>query len=719
MPRTQGLYNDKHKMMFLFLSSTKRTFTSTFTSNINGTISGVKGEQPKGNVDANASISSENVRLLCNEAQLQKAHRIIRGFNQVDSYTYVSFLQTCVNTIALAEGRVVHAHIIQTGFNRDIYVETKLLILYAKYGRLADARRILDDMPKRNVVSWTAMISAYARHGYGEEALTLFIKMQRTGIQPDQVTFVSVVPALSSLAALAYGKEIHEYIIRSGYQSDVFVGSALVDMYAKCASLQDARHVFDKMPERNVVSWNAMIAGYAQNGFCDEAVKLFQQMQLRGMKPNSVTFASVLPACGNSATLQQGKEVHEDIIRSGVEFNVFVGSALVDMYAKCRSVEDARNVFDRLPYIDVVSWNAMITGYALNEHVYEALMIFHKMPKRNVVSWNSMIAGFAQNGRFDEALKLFRQMQLAGLKPNSVTFASVLPACANLAGLIQGKEIHEDMIRSGFHPNVFLENTLVDMYAKCGSIEDARKVFSKMPEQNVVSWNTMILGYAMHGCGKVALDLFEQMQHSGMKPDHITFVGVLSACCHTGLVDDGWQIFDCMSQDYQITPAVEHYCCMVDLLGRAGRVREAHDFISKMPIKPNVAVWGSLLGACRIHSNIEIGEHAAEHLFKLDTENSAHYVQLSNMYAAAGRWDDKEKVRKVMKDKKLKKALGCSWIEEAGYLLDMKVMLQDVEQQEKEQILCHPRKKLGIASGPVNTSTWYTYVDLQERLSVW
>jgi pentatricopeptide repeat protein len=386
---------------------------------------------------------------------------------------------------------------------------------------------------------------------------------------------------------------IHEEIIRSGFQSDAFVESALIDMYAKCGRIEDACQLFDRMLHRDVVCWTAMIAAYAQNG----------------------------------------------------------------------NMEEALNVFQKMPEQNKVSWNAMVAGYLQNGHVDEALKFFLKMPESDVASWTTLIAGCTQNGHAEEALNLFRQMQLAGLKPSAKAFASVLSACGNLAALEYGSEIHEEIIRNGFLSDVFVANSLVDMYAKCGSIENARNIFDKMHQKNTISWTAIIAGYAMHGCSQEALILFEQMQHSGIYPDQVTFLCVLSACCHAGLVDEGLRYFLCMNHSYNIVPTMEHYGCMVDLLGRAGRLNEAQDFINKMPIKPDASVWGCLLSACRIHNNTELAEHAAEHLFELVPQNAAPYVVLSNIYAAAGKWDDIEKVRKMMKDRSIKKMPGCSWIE--------------------------------------------------------
>eukprot|EP01018_Ginkgo_biloba_P008625 Gb_28755 [translate_table: standard] len=690
----QALWNKKKNKVLLFLA--QRTVTSSLAANITTIpFNQISGLQPY--VNANNAIS-QNVKTLCKQGRLKEAFNVLYLMDRQsilpDSSTYASLLQTCLNINALPESKLVHAHIILTGLQPDIFLGTKLVIMHAKCGCLVDARRFLDGMPERNVVSWTAMISAYARHGRGKQALTFFFQMQESGIQSNEFTFASVLPACSWLAAVEHGKEVHGNIIRNGFQSDTVVGNALVDMYAKCRSIVDARQVFEKMPERNIVSWNSLIAGYTQNGHADEALKLFQkmperdvvswtamiagytqnkryeealklfkQMKMTSVKPNSDTFASVLPACANLAALYEGKKVHEDMIRNGFQSDVFVGNALVDMYAKCGSIKDARILFEKMQRRDVVSWNAMIAGYAQCGHVVEALELFQKMPERNVVSWTTMITGYAQNGHFNETLKLFRHMQQRGVKPDSETLVSVLPACANLAALHKGKEVHDEIIRSGVQSDLFVGNALVDMYAKCGSIEDARKMFDKMPRRDTVSWTVIIIGYAMHGCGKEALQLFENMQNSGTKPDHVTFIGVLSACCHTGLVDYGWQYFHCMSKDYLIAPAVDHYCCMVDLLGRAGCLDDAYEFINKMPIKPNAAVWGSLLGACRIHTNIKLGEHVAERLFELDSKNAAHYVLLSNIYAAVGRWDDVENVRKMMRCRGVEKRPGCSWIE--------------------------------------------------------
>eukprot|EP01018_Ginkgo_biloba_P037492 Gb_02031 [translate_table: standard] len=578
--------------------------------------------------------------------------------------------------------------------------------MYAKCGNLENARLVFEKMSDRDVVPWTAMIAGYTQNGHANEALTLFGQMHLAGMKPNPITMSSVLPACARLQALQQGKWIHDYIIRSGIELDVYVGTALIDMYVKCGCIESARQVFDDMSKRNECSWNSMIAGYAQNGDANEALALFHQMQLAGMTPNAVTMVSVLSTLAHSDDLQQGKRVHDYIIRTGFESNVFVGSALIDMYTKCGSIGIARQVFE-------------------------------KLSERDVVSWTAMIAGYAQNGYANEALTLFHQMKLAGVIPDSATMVSVLSACAHLGALQQGKLIHDYIIRCGLESDVFVGTALIDMYAKCGSVDIARKCFDKMSERDVVSWNAMIAGYGMHGHGEDALVVFSHMQQIGMKPNWVTFICVLCACSHAGLVNEGSQNFGRMKRDYCITPKMKHYACMVDLLGRAGHLDEAEDFIKKMPLEPDASVWGALLGACRIHCNVELGVLVAGRLFDLEPEDAGYYVLVSNIYAAAGRWDSVAKVRTIMKDRGLKKTPGCSLIdinnhvhaflvgdrshpesekiyamletltgqmEDAGYVPNTNFVLLNVEEEVKEQMLYSHSEKLAIAFGLMNTS---------------
>eukprot|EP01018_Ginkgo_biloba_P037432 Gb_29874 [translate_table: standard] len=461
---------------------------------------------------------------------------------------------------------------------------------------------------------------------------TLQIQLEEKPIWVSNTNCVPHASLLQACISIKTLKQIHAHMLITGLEQDVYLGTKLVNSYAKCGSLKNARLVFDRIHQRNAYLWTMMIRGYAMNGPYGETILLYYLMQQAGIEPNNFTFSFVLKACASLSALQEGKEIHCHVLITGFETNVYVGTALIDMYAKCRSVENARQVFDRMSRRDVVSWNAMIAGYAQNGHAYEPLTLFH-------------------------------QMEMGDAKPDLLTMASVLQACAHLGALKQGKYIHDYINKNGLESDVFVGTALIDMYAKCGSVGFARQVFDKMHERDVASWSAMIAGYGMHGHGEDALELFSQMRQRGVKPDHITFVCVLSACSHAGLVDEGWKWFECMRRDYCITPRSEHYACMVDLLGRAGRLNEAEDFIQKMPLKPDADVWGALLGACRIHGNIQLGERVAERLFNLKPKKVGYYTLLSNIYASAGRWDDVAKVRTMIKDKGLKKAPGSSFIE--------------------------------------------------------
>ncbi|XP_057835654.2 putative pentatricopeptide repeat-containing protein At3g01580 [Cryptomeria japonica] len=549
-----------------------------------------------------------------------------------DSVVMVSVLQACGDVGDLQQGMLAHDYVVRHGFELDVEVGNSLIAMYAKCRRMESSLQVFKSVPQKSVVSWTAMIAGYGWNLQGIEALEIYNQMRLSGVKPNSMTMTSMLSVCAELRLLQLGKLIHDYVVGHGLVSNEFVANSLIDMYAKCLSLKDARLVFDKIPQRSLVSWNTIIAGYVQNGHPTQALVMFNEMQLAGMMPDSFTIVSVLSACAHVVDLQQGKSIHDFIIRTGLESNVFVANSLIDMYAKCKNQDIARKMFDRMCTRDVVSWNAMISGYA-------------------------------QNGYANEALELFAEMQLGDVKPDAETMVSLLLACSNLGALQQGMWIHTYVIRRGLEFDVFVERALIDMYAKCGNVDVSRQLFDNISKKTAVAYSAMIAGYGMHGRGEDALVLFSQMQQKGLKPNGITFISVLSACSHSGLVDEGWRQFNCMSKDYNISPMLQHCACMVDLLGRAGRIYEAHDFIQKMPVTPNADVWGTLLGACKIHCNTVVGEHVAEILLDLEPKNAGYYVLLSNLYAANGRWDEVAKVRTKMKDRGLKKTSGWSSIQ--------------------------------------------------------
>eukprot|EP01018_Ginkgo_biloba_P038688 Gb_02864 [translate_table: standard] len=487
-----------------------------------------------------------------------------------DRITFLCVLKACSSIAALQEGKKIHIHVLRTGFDLDVFVETALIDMYVKCGSLEFARKLFDEMSQRDAVSWNAMISGYAQNGHANEALTLFHQMLLAGVTPDTVTMGSILQSCAHLGALHEGKLIHAYIIRSGLELGTSVGNSLVAMYAKCGSTDIARQLFDKMSKRNVVSWNAMIIGYAQNGHANEALILFDQMRLTDEMPDSGTMVSVLQACANLGVLQQGKWIHDYIIQRGFESNVYVVNSLVSMYAKCGSIENARRLFD-------------------------------KMSKRSVVSWNAMIAGYCQNGPAEEALTLFNQMQLADTKPNLVSMVSVLSACCHLVSLQQGMWIHGYMIRNGFDLDDVMGTALIDMYAKCGRLETACQLFDKMSKRDVVSWSALIAGYAQHGHANEALILFNQMQLTDLAPSPVTMVSVVQACAHLAALQQAKWIHGCViRRGFELDDVVG--TALVDMYAKCGSIEIAQQLFNKMS-KRNVVSWSAMITAYALNGH--------------------------------------------------------------------------------------------------------------------
>ncbi|KAK6161916.1 hypothetical protein DH2020_001757 [Rehmannia glutinosa] len=490
-----------------------------------------------------------------------------------------------------------------------------------------------------NSYAFNVMIRGCATWQKFDLALELLVRMKSSGVKPDNFTYPFVFIACGNFLALRMGRTVHCEVVKSGLLLDFHVVHSLITMYARCREMGFARNLFDEMSERDTVSWNSIISGYSRLGFAGKAVELFGEMRKEGLEPDETTHVSVLAACGDLGDLNLGRWIEEYIIEKRMELNSFLGSALINMYGKCGELESARRVFNCMKRKEIVIWNAMITGYA-------------------------------QNGQSDETLKLFNAMMEAGPEPNEITLIAVLSACASIGALDLGKWIDEYAFKRGFQHNIYVATALVDMYSKSGNLEYASRVFESMPLRNQVSWNSMISALAFHGRAEEALTLFQRMldEEKTLCPDDITFVGVLSACVHAGLVDEGRRLFNLMSSSFGLTPKVEHYSCMVDLLSRAGRVYEAWDFIQKMPQKPDEVLLGALLGACQKLKNADIGERAMQLLLELEPLNSGNYVISSKIYADMRRWDDCARMRVLMKQNGVTKTPGCSWIEMDGQL---------------------------------------------------
>ncbi|OVA12947.1 Pentatricopeptide repeat [Macleaya cordata] len=646
-----------------------------------------------------------------------------------------------------------------------------ILSAYAKQGRLDTACLIFKEMPERDSVSWTAMIVGYNQMGRFENAISMFLEMISARIPPTQFTFTNILASCASLEALNIGKKVHSFVVKLGLSSYIPVANSLLNMYSKSGDPKTAKAVFDRMRlrstsswnamislhtqsgrldlavaqfdqmlERDVVSWNSMIAGYNQHGFDLEALVFFSKMLKESdVKPDKFTLASVLSACANLEMLKPGKEIHAHIIRTVVNACEPVRNALISMYCKSGGVEIARKVVDRstTANLNVISFTALLDGYVKIGDINPAREIFDSLKDRDVVAWTAMIVGYVQNGLNNDAIELFRSLVNEGPKPNNYTLAAMLSACSSLASLDHGKQIHASALRLGEHSSVSVTNALITMYAKAGSIEDAKRVFDQVSwNRDNVSWTSMIIALAQHGLGLEAIELFEKMLAFGIKPDHITYVGVFSACTHAGLVEQGQNYFALMQNIHKIEPTPSHYACMIDLFGRAGLLEEARDFIEKMPIEPDVIAWGSLLASCNVRKNAELAAIAADRLLVIDPENSGAYSALANVYSACGRWEEAAKTRKLMKERRVKKERGVSWVQiknkvhvfgvedglhpqkdeiykkiaelwkeikKMGFVPDTEAVLHDLDEELKEEILSHHSEKLAIAFGLIST----------------
>ncbi|XP_071724753.1 pentatricopeptide repeat-containing protein At2g34400-like [Rutidosis leptorrhynchoides] len=464
-------------------------------------------------------------------------------------------------------------------------------------------------------------------------ALQLYDEMINLGLMPNKFTFPFLFIACANLLALNYGKSVHSSAFKFGLDCDDHVYHSLLTMYARCGQLGFARKVFDEISERDLVSWNSMISGYAKMGYAEEGLKLFGRMKEEGFEPNEMTIVSVLKACGDLGDLSSGRLLEGLVVEKEMQLSSYIGSALINMYAKCGDLSSARRVFDDMKRKDVVTWNAMITGYA-------------------------------QNGKSNEGIMLFHEMRKAGANPNNITLSSVLSACGSIGALDLGEWVEKYASEKGLLHDIFVSSALIDMYAKCGSLDNALRVFEDMPQKNEVSWNSLISALAFHGRPQEALSLFKRMEENGsVRPDEITFVGILSACVHAGLVDEGRWLFDLMSSSYAIFPRIEHYSCMVDLLARAGYLEEAWNFVEKMPEKPDEIVLGALLGACKKQRNTEISERVIKLLLEIEPSNSGNYVISSKIYSNLKMWDNSAKMWVLMREKGITKTPGCSWIE--------------------------------------------------------
>ncbi|XP_043700253.1 putative pentatricopeptide repeat-containing protein At2g01510 [Telopea speciosissima] len=710
----------------------------------------------------------------------------------------------------LKRGDISQAQQVFDGMSQRNTVSTNTLISgYVNSGNLSGARELFDRTVDRNTVTWTILIGGYAQCNQTQEAFRLFSEMRRSGAEPDQVTFITLLSACNGSERTETADQVaqvHAYVFKLGYKLTLHVCNTLVDSYCKAQCLDLAYQLFIELPQRDCVTFNAMITGYSKGGLNEQAVKLFLEMHKSGWKPSDFTFAAVLSAGIGLGDLGLGQQVHTFIFKTNFVWNVFVSNALLDFYSKHDCLVEAEKLFHEMPEMDGVSYNVLITCYAWNGQFKESLdlfqelwftefdhkqfpfasilgiaatlpaldlgrqthaqvivtsaveldivgtslidmyakcgcleeaqMIFAKLTQRSTVSWTAMISGYVQTGLHEEALGMYSMMHKANISSDQATFVSILRASAKLASLGLGKQLHSYIFQSGFITNVFAGSALLDMYAKCGSIKDASQIFDEMPIRNLVSWNAMISAYAQNGDGEATLRSFNEMILSGIEPDSVSFLSVLSACNHRGLVEEGLQYFDSMTEIYKLAPKREHHACMVDVLGRSGQFEKAEKFMSQMPFEPDEVMLSSVLNSCRIHRNQELAKKVAGQLFNMDLKDAAPYVIMSNIFAAAGQWDDVGKVKKSMKERGVKKVPAYSWVEikqkihmfsandrshtrmdeirkklkwlsgqmeKEGYKPDTSCALHNVEQELKVESLMYHSERLAIAFALIST----------------
>ncbi|KAF3439882.1 hypothetical protein FNV43_RR18160 [Rhamnella rubrinervis] len=740
---------------------------------------------------------------------LEVFRELHRGGVIFDSRVLTVVLKLCATLKDLWLGVEIHSCLIKRGFDVDVYLKCALVNFYWTCWGIECADQVFNEIPDREEILWNEIITLNLKNERWMETLQQFRNMQFSFLKANSSSITKVLQACGKVGALNEGKQIHGYVLRQALERNLSICNSLISMYSRNNKIGLARSVFDSMKDHNrsswnsiisscaafgclndawslfhkmvffniepdIVTWNSLLSGHSLNGSYEAALTIFRRMQNVGFKPSSSSITCVLQAVIELGSLNFGKEIHCFVIRNGLDYDVYVGTSLLDMYLKSDSLISAqavfhnmknRNVFawnslisgfsfkglfedaEKLIHCmdsegikpDMVTWNGLVSGYSIWGRNKEALSVIDRIKssglRPNVVSWTALISGCSKNENHTDALKFFVKMQEEGMKANSATISSLLRACASLSLLRKGEEIHCLSIRNGFIEDIFVATALIDMYSKAGYFRGAHEVFRKTENKTLASWNCMIMGFAVYGFGKEAISLFDEMCEAGVQPDAITFTALLSGCKNSGLVGEGWKFFDTMKRDYNINPTIEHYSCMVDLLGRAGYLDEAWDFIQMMPLEPDATVWGALLGSSRSHRNLEFAEIAAKHLLELEPYNSGNYVMMINLYAISNRWEDVERLKSLMASRGVRIRQVWSWIQidqtihmfsaegkshpeegeiyfelyqlvsemkKLGYVPDINCVHQNIDEVEKEKVLLSHTEKLAITYGLMN-----------------
>ncbi|PON38526.1 DYW domain containing protein [Parasponia andersonii] len=738
----------------------------------------------------------------------------------VDMYRHMRHERTCgnENTIAVVLktcgllgdeflGLQVLGHVLKAGLETNVSVANSLIAMFGSHGNVDEACYVFDCMVEHDTISWNSIISAYAHNRLCEESLRCFYWMRHVHKEVNSTTVSTLLTVCSSVDNLKWGRGLHGLVMKMGLQSNVCVGNTLLNMYSEAGKPEDAELVFERMPERDLISWNSMVACYVQNEESQKALDLFAKVRQMRKTISYVTVTSALTACSNKEFIVEGKILHALAIIAGLQTNLVIGNALVTMYGKSGLTAESRNVLRLMPKRDEVTWNALIGCHAENEEPNEALealnlmkeegipanyitiinllgsfstpddlqkqgmsihghilqtgfdsdksvqtslitmyakcgdlssssFMFDRLSTTHSITWNAIIAANAHHGRGEEVLKLILKMISAGMCLDQFSLSVALSVSADLAILEEGQQLHGLVVKLGFESDHYVTNAAMDMYGKCGEMDDVLRILPSPFKRSRLSWNTLISSFARHGCFQKAKETLHEMLKWGEKPDHVTFVSLLSACSHRGLVDEGLEYYASMQTKFSVPPAIEHCCCIIDLLGRSGRLAEAEDFIKQMPVPPNDLVWRSLLSSCKIHRNLELGRRAAERLLELDPSDDSAYVLYSNVCATTGRWDDVESVRTLMGTKNIKKQPACSWVKlknqiskfgmgekshpqiqqinnklgelmkmirEAGYVADTSYALHDTDEEQKEHNLWNHSERIALAFSLINT----------------
>ncbi|KAK8528315.1 hypothetical protein V6N13_056986 [Hibiscus sabdariffa] len=572
----------------------------------------------------------------------QESLSVIKDGSKIDTSGYVPLLQECIENNSFSGARNLHSHIIKTGTHRDVFVMTFLVNVYAKCAAMESARKVFDSLPRRNVVAWTTLMTGYVHNDQPDAAISVFQKMLEFGSFPTNYTLGIALNACSAIGSLELGKQIHAYSIKYRIDHDTSVGNSLCSLYSKCASLGSAIKAFLRVEEKNVITWTAVISACADNSKAVKGLRFFIEMLADNVEPNEFTLTSVLSMCCTMLSLSFGAQVHCLSIKLGYETNLRIRNSIMYLYLRCGWFVEAVRLFNGMEDMSLVTMNSIIAGYGeMMELAKDDLSAYH-------------------NGI--EALNIFSKLNNSCFKPDLYTFSSILTICSKMFALEQGEQIHAQTLKTGYLSDMIVGTALVNMYNKCGSIERASKVFREMSARTLISWTSMIAAFAQNGQTQQALQLFDDMRLIGVRPNQVTFVGILSACARAGMVNEALGYFETMQKDYKIKPVMDHYSCLIDMFVRMGSLDEAFNLIKKMDFPPNESIWSLLLSGCRRDGNNELGFYAAEKLLELKPKDAETCLLLLNIYESAERWEDVSKVRELMKEKRLEKLTDWSFM---------------------------------------------------------